>query len=141
MQLRRIHATRTTSDLRLLYDASSCDAAAVMLASAHRADRHIMHLVTLHATARALAGAPTSHAHAKQHVTQGAIHAWPVTTAICKPPTPNPPTPQVGFHNEKLVYRCKVEKKNGDIIKRLEKSQQEKYPDLAAEKEVRERGG
>ncbi|KAG2501959.1 hypothetical protein HYH03_000457 [Edaphochlamys debaryana] len=43
---------------------------------------------------------------------------------------------QVGFHDQSQVYKVKVEKKNNDIINRLEKTRQEKHPDLAAEKEA-----
>ncbi|KAG2445261.1 hypothetical protein HYH02_008729 [Chlamydomonas schloesseri] len=43
---------------------------------------------------------------------------------------------QVGFHDPSLVLKVKVERKNNEIINRLEKTRQERYPDLAAEKEV-----
>ncbi|KXZ51981.1 hypothetical protein GPECTOR_10g1003 [Gonium pectorale] len=43
---------------------------------------------------------------------------------------------QVGFHDQSLVLKVKVDRKNNEIINRLEKTRQERYPDLAAEKEV-----
>ncbi|EFJ52841.1 hypothetical protein VOLCADRAFT_101600 [Volvox carteri f. nagariensis] len=43
---------------------------------------------------------------------------------------------QVGFYDQSLVFKVKVERKNNEIINRLEKTRQERYPDLAAEKEV-----
>jgi hypothetical protein len=43
---------------------------------------------------------------------------------------------QVGFHSEKAVVKIKVEKKDNDILNRLERTRQERYPDLAAEREV-----
>jgi hypothetical protein len=43
---------------------------------------------------------------------------------------------QVGFHDQKNVRHCKVEKKVNEIINRLEKTRQERNPDLAAEKQV-----
>ncbi|KAI8463207.1 MAG: DUF814-domain-containing protein [Monoraphidium minutum] len=45
---------------------------------------------------------------------------------------------QVGFHDSKRVRKAKVDRKNADIIKRLEKTQQERNPDLRAEKEAYE---
>lgn len=45
---------------------------------------------------------------------------------------------QVGFHDTRKVRKCKVEKKSNEIINRLEKTQQERIPDLRAEKEVYE---
>lgn len=46
-------------------------------------------------------------------------------------------TPQVGFHDSKRVRKAKVERKISDVINRLEKTRQERSPDLRAEKEVR----
>jgi hypothetical protein len=46
---------------------------------------------------------------------------------------------QVGFHDAKRVRKAKVERKSNDIIKRLEKTRDERNPDLRAEKEVRQR--
>ncbi len=43
---------------------------------------------------------------------------------------------QVGFHDQSLVLKVKVDRKNNEIINRLEKTRQERYPDLAAEKET-----
>ena len=43
---------------------------------------------------------------------------------------------QVGFHDPALVLKVKVDRKNNEIINRLEKTRQERHPDLAAEKEV-----
>lgn len=42
---------------------------------------------------------------------------------------------QVGFHDEKQVKYMKVEKRINDIVNRLNKTKQELYPDLLAEKE------
>lgn len=43
---------------------------------------------------------------------------------------------QVGFHDQKAVLKVKVEKKSNDIINRLERTRQEKHPDLQAEQEA-----
>ncbi|KIY97006.1 Coiled-coil domain-containing protein 25-like protein [Monoraphidium neglectum] len=43
---------------------------------------------------------------------------------------------QVGFHDAKRVRKAKVERKSNDIIKRLEKTRDERNPDLRAEKET-----
>ena len=55
------------------------------------------------------------------------------------PPTATPapiPTPQVGFHDARKVRKSKVERKSNDIVNRLEKTREERSPDLKAEKEV-----
>eukprot|EP00871_Galdieria_phlegrea_P002645 jgi/Galph1/3381/GphlegSOOS_G2019.1 len=46
---------------------------------------------------------------------------------------------QVGFKDRKLVRHVTVEKRQNDIINRLEKTKREAYPDLAQEKEDHER--
>lgn len=38
---------------------------------------------------------------------------------------------QVGFHNEKLVKKAKVEKRKNEIVNRLNKTKREEHPDLA----------
>lgn len=48
-------------------------------------------------------------------------------------------TGQVGFHNQKLVKRVYVEKRENVIVNRLNKTKVEKFPDLKAEKEEMER--
>lgn len=50
---------------------------------------------------------------------------------------------QVGFHDQKLVRKCKVEKRKNEVVNRLNKTKTESYPDLAMErdeydKEIRE---
>ena len=50
---------------------------------------------------------------------------------------------QVGYHDQKLVRRCKVEKRKNEIVNRLNKTKREEFPDLALErdaydKEIRE---
>jgi hypothetical protein len=40
---------------------------------------------------------------------------------------------QVGFHNQKLVKKYKIEKKNNEIVKRLNKTEVESYPNLAGD--------
>ena len=50
---------------------------------------------------------------------------------------------QVGYHDQKLVRRCKVEKRKNEIVNRLNKTKKEEFPDLALErdaydKEIRE---
>ena len=47
---------------------------------------------------------------------------------------------QVGFHSNKLVKKVRVEKRINDIVNRLNKTKQELYPDLAAERETYDRG-
>lgn len=47
---------------------------------------------------------------------------------------------QVGFHSNKLVKKVRVEKRINDIVNRLNKTKQELYPDLAAEREHYDRG-
>ena len=42
----------------------------------------------------------------------------------------------MGFHDQKAVLKVKVEKKSNDIINRLERTRQEKHPDLQAEQEA-----
>ncbi|XP_059129430.1 coiled-coil domain-containing protein 25 [Peromyscus eremicus] len=46
---------------------------------------------------------------------------------------------QIGFHRQKDVKIVTVEKKVNEILNRLEKTKSEKFPDLAAEKEGRDR--
>lgn len=46
---------------------------------------------------------------------------------------------QIGFHRQKEVKLVLVEKKVNEIVNRLEKTKDERYPDLAAEKESRDR--
>ncbi|XP_062267942.1 coiled-coil domain-containing protein 25 [Platichthys flesus] len=46
---------------------------------------------------------------------------------------------QIGFHHSKAVKIVSVEKKVNEIVNRLEKTKDERYPDLAAEKESRDR--
>ncbi|XP_071988623.1 coiled-coil domain-containing protein 25 [Engystomops pustulosus] len=46
---------------------------------------------------------------------------------------------QIGFHRQKDVKSVNVEKKVNEIVNRLEKTKDERYPDLAAEKESRDR--
>lgn len=46
---------------------------------------------------------------------------------------------QIGFHRQKDVKSVTVEKKLNEILNRLEKTKDERYPDLAAEKESRDR--
>src|SRR5210317_1878332 len=43
---------------------------------------------------------------------------------------------QVGYHRPENVRRCKIEK-NNTIVRQLEKSKKELYPDLAKEQEQR----
>ncbi|KAM4713190.1 LOW QUALITY PROTEIN: coiled-coil domain-containing protein 25-like [Anableps anableps] len=46
---------------------------------------------------------------------------------------------QIGFHRQKEVKIVAVEKKINEIVNRLEKTKDERFPDLAAEKEARDR--
>ncbi|XP_011901038.1 coiled-coil domain-containing protein 25 isoform X6 [Macaca nemestrina] len=46
---------------------------------------------------------------------------------------------QIGFHRQKDVKIVTVEKKVNEILNRLEKTKVERFPDLAAEKECRDR--
>ncbi|XP_064412396.1 coiled-coil domain-containing protein 25 [Latimeria chalumnae] len=46
---------------------------------------------------------------------------------------------QIGFHRQKDVKIVTVEKKINEILNRLEKTKEERFPDLAAEKESRDR--
>eukprot|EP00126_Sphaerothecum_destruens_P005030 Sdes_comp18510_c0_seq1m8552 len=46
---------------------------------------------------------------------------------------------QVGFHNPKLVRRFFVEKRENEIVNRLNKTKVEKYPDLREEQNLRQR--
>uniref|UniRef100_A0A5F9DAI6 Coiled-coil domain-containing protein 25 n=1 Tax=Oryctolagus cuniculus TaxID=9986 RepID=A0A5F9DAI6_RABIT len=46
---------------------------------------------------------------------------------------------QIGFHRQKDVKIVTVEKKVNEILNRLEKTKMERFPDLAAEKEGRDR--
>ena len=43
---------------------------------------------------------------------------------------------QVGFHRPENVRRCKVEK-NNPIVKQIEKTREERYPDLYEEQQAR----
>lgn len=43
-------------------------------------------------------------------------------------------TGQIGFHRQKQVKKVLVEKRINEIINRLNKTKEEKFPDLAAEK-------
>eukprot|EP00128_Syssomonas_multiformis_P017047 Colp12_sorted_trinity150504_noHs@10830 len=46
---------------------------------------------------------------------------------------------QVGFHKPKAVKRTMVPKKDTDIIKRLDKTRDERFPDFAAERLARDK--
>ncbi|XP_066468098.1 coiled-coil domain-containing protein 25 isoform X1 [Tiliqua scincoides] len=46
---------------------------------------------------------------------------------------------QIGFHKQKDVKMLSVEKKVNEILNRLEKTKVERFPDLEAEKEARDR--
>ncbi|XP_066450725.1 coiled-coil domain-containing protein 25 [Eleutherodactylus coqui] len=46
---------------------------------------------------------------------------------------------QIGFHRQKDVKSINVEKKVNEILNRLEKTKDERFPDLVAEKESRDR--
>ncbi|XP_075454833.1 coiled-coil domain-containing protein 25 [Ascaphus truei] len=46
---------------------------------------------------------------------------------------------QIGFHKQKEVKSVLVEKKLNEILNRLEKTKDERFPDLAAERESRDR--
>ena len=46
----------------------------------------------------------------------------------------------MGFHSSKLVKKVRVERRINDIVNRLNKTKQELYPDLAAERETYDRG-
>ncbi|KAG8506314.1 Coiled-coil domain-containing protein 25, partial [Galemys pyrenaicus] len=46
---------------------------------------------------------------------------------------------QIGFHRQRDVKIVTVEKKVNEILNRLEKTKTERFPDLAAEKECRDR--
>ncbi|KAI8055503.1 hypothetical protein BDF22DRAFT_677477 [Syncephalis plumigaleata] len=46
---------------------------------------------------------------------------------------------QVSFHNPKQVRRMNVEKRLNEIVNRLNKTKEEKYPDLADEKRQRDK--
>ena len=45
---------------------------------------------------------------------------------------------EVGFQNEKLVYKRKVSTKDGPLLRKLEKTKVEKFPDLRQMKEDRD---
>ncbi|KAI8371405.1 uncharacterized protein BYT42DRAFT_580117 [Radiomyces spectabilis] len=53
--------------------------------------------------------------------------------------TPGMETGQVTFHNQKKVKRVYVEKRENAIVNRLNKTKQEKYPDLMQEKVQRDK--
>lgn len=46
---------------------------------------------------------------------------------------------QVGFKDPKKVKRVMVEKRENPIVNRLNKTKEEKFPDLAMEREMREK--
>ena len=45
---------------------------------------------------------------------------------------------EVGFYDEKAVRRMKVATKNGPLLRKLEKSREERFPDLRQEREDRD---
>lgn len=45
---------------------------------------------------------------------------------------------QVGFHNDKEVRKVRVEKRHNDVVNRLQKTKEEKFPDLRADREQRD---
>ncbi|MEW5297364.1 MAG: hypothetical protein WDW38_006202 [Sanguina aurantia] len=47
---------------------------------------------------------------------------------------------QVGFHNNREVRKYKVEKRSTEIVNRMEKTKQERHPDLAEERLAYEAG-
>eukprot|EP00899_Mesostigma_viride_P007061 jgi/Mesvir1/16356/Mv18104-RA.1 len=50
--------------------------------------------------------------------------------------TPSMEVGQVGFHNNKLVKTVRVEKRINEIVNRLNKTKEERMPDLKAEREA-----
>lgn len=46
-------------------------------------------------------------------------------------------TGQVGFHQQKMVRRRAVEKRKNEIVNRLNKTKEERFPDLQAEQQQR----
>ncbi|KAL4539448.1 hypothetical protein Ndes2437B_g02177 [Nannochloris sp. 'desiccata'] len=48
--------------------------------------------------------------------------------------TPGMDVGQVGYHNEKNIKKMIVDKKNNDIVNRLNRTKKELYPDLEAER-------
>lgn len=48
-------------------------------------------------------------------------------------------TGQVGFKDQKLVKKVRVEKRENAIVNRLNKTKVEKYPDLRSERAERDR--
>ena len=48
-------------------------------------------------------------------------------------------TGQVGFKDNKMVKRVYVEKRENVVVNRLNKTKVEKYPDLRAEREERDK--
>ena len=53
--------------------------------------------------------------------------------------TPGMDVGQVGYYNEKNIKKLIVDKKNNDIVNRLNRSKKEIYPDLEAEREAYEK--
>jgi hypothetical protein len=45
---------------------------------------------------------------------------------------------QVGFHSDKMVRKYVVLEKDRETLRRLEKTREERYPDLAAERRTRD---
>jgi predicted ribosome quality control (RQC) complex YloA/Tae2 family protein len=63
-----------------------------------------------------------------------AAHARP--RSLPSPPTH--PRAQVGFFNERLVKKFIVAERDKEVLKRLGKSKEEKYPDFARERQARD---
>ncbi|NXC06881.1 CCD25 protein, partial [Orthonyx spaldingii] len=53
--------------------------------------------------------------------------------------TPDMDVGQIGFHRQKDVRSVTVERKASEALRRLERTRRERFPDLAAERESRDR--
>jgi hypothetical protein len=69
-------------------------------------------------------------------------HICDLTIPSASPSQPIPPSAprcQVGFHSQKAVKKVGVEKRKSEIVNRLNRTKEERHPDLAAEKEAWDR--
>ncbi len=67
------------------------------------------------------------------------LHAQLPTPGGPNCPPHSPAAWQVGFHDNKLVRHVMVPKRLNDVVNRLNKTKQERYPDLKAEQEAYEK--
>ncbi|MEW5314728.1 MAG: hypothetical protein WDW38_006200 [Sanguina aurantia] len=122
-QLERLHAASETVPQFHVDDMSSAPAAARGGKAGRHPTRGLERLRT--------AGQAQLHPRMQVQQCDGGVHALGQLKK-----TGSMEVGQVGFHNNREVRKYKVEKRSTEIVNRMEKTKQERHPDLAEERLV-----